>query len=484
MSISGVSPGTSALLSNLLSGSSSSSNSSSSSGSTSSSSSSNASSNVKLSALQQFDLQEIQGAQASVTAYQQFSATLTGAHNALIGVLASSFSTALSGVTSSNGNVAYIAPSAGTNYAVDVSQLADDQQIKTGLTTTNTTTTPGFTASGTQVFNTGSLTLQIGKVDTSAGKFTGIGKAVTVNVTDGSLQGVASAINSSQLGISAKIVTDNSGNAQLQVTGPDSGANSGFTISGTDTGASGQSLSTLDFGTNAATNTANYAGSVQGAQDAQYTVNGQQFSSPTNLNVPVAPGINLNLLTTGSTVVSQPQAPSQTISAANSLVSTLNGVFQVLQQFTGNGGPLANDPSTVFQFQNDVSLAANSPYGSGNITLLSQIGISQQAGGQYQVDTTTLANAYAQNPDAVQNVLSQVSSALLQVTSSYTGQFGQVTQRISFFQSQVQIFTGQFQADQNSQTTSNAQATAAVQAYNLLAGATGGSLSPFTSQVA
>jgi hypothetical protein len=72
----------------------------------------------------------------------------------------------------------------------------------------------------------------------------------------------------------------------------------------------------------------------------------------------------------------------------------------------------------------------------------------------------------------------------VQVVQNYSGQYGQVTQKISYFQNQVSIYTGQFQNDQSNASAANAQATAAVQAYNLLAGATGGSQSPFTSQVA
>ncbi len=482
MSISGVSPATANILSGLLNtGSSSSSGSS--SGSSSAPTSSTGTSN--LSALAQYDLQKIQLSQGSLTAYTQFNSTLGSVQNALIGVMTAPFATALSGITSSNTGVAYISPSAGTNLAVNVTQLAQQQKIKTGLTTTNTTTDPTFSKTTTEVYQTGTLSLQLGTVDTTNSKFTAAGSSTTINITDGSLQGIATAINNAKTGVTASVVQDSTGNGnyQIQLTGPDSGAANGFIITGTDTGGTGNSLSTLNYGTTLATNNTNYSGTNTVGQDASYTVNGSVFTSPTNQDVPVAPGVNISLLKVGSTIISQPQAPTAVTNAANSLVSTLNGVFQVLGQFTASGGPLANDPSTVILFQNEVQLALNSPYGSGNTQLLSQLGISKQPDGTYGVDTNTLSAAYQLNQNGVTDVLSKVSSALMQVVQNYTGTYGQVTQKISYYQNQISIYTGQFQIDQNTAASANNQARSAVQAYNLLAGATGGAISPYTSSV-
>lgn len=484
MSISGVSPATANILSGLLNSNSSSSGSSSSSSSSSAPTSTTGTSN--LSALAQFDLQQIQSSQNSLSAYTTFNSTLGSVQNALIGVLTAPFASALSGITSSNNGVAYISPSAATNLAVNVTQLAQQQVVETGLTTTDTTTTPGFSPTTTQVYQTGTLTIQTGNVSTAnGGSFSSSGQAITVNVTDGSLQGIANAINSASSGVTAKVIQNTTGNQdyQLVLTGPDTGAANGFTITGANTGGSGSSLTSLNYGTTAATNSTNYAGSIKAAQDAQYTVNGSQFSSPTNQDVPVAAGVNINLLTTGSTVISQPQAPTSIVNAANNLVSTLNGVLSTLQQFTGANGPLANDPSTVQMFQNDVTLALNSTYGSGQTEILSQIGITQQPDGTYAVSANTLSAAYQTDSNGTTNLISAVAGALIQVVQNYSGQYGQVTQKITSLQSQISIFTGQFQVDQSTSQASNSQALAAVQAYNLLAGATGGSQSPFTSQV-
>jgi flagellar hook-associated protein 2 len=408
-----------------------------------------------------------------------------------LNVLTNSFSTALSGITSSNSGVAYIAPSAGTNYAVNVTQLAKVQQTETNLTGTSNATDYG-TSGTTQVYNTGTLQIQVGNIDTTAGTFSASANPITVTVKDGSLAGIANAINAANAGVGASVVADSNGNYQLKLTGGNTGAANGFEITGTDTGSGFASLAGLDYsatgggpsgpGTNN-TNYGNTTAPIQQAQDAQYTVNGQQLASPTNLNVPVAPGVNLNLLTTGSTIISQPQAPTAVVNAANNLVATINGVFQVVQQYTGTGGPLANDPSILQEFQNDVTLALNSTYGSGNTELLSQLGITQQADGTYAVNTSTLAQTYQENPNATQNLLSQVASGLLQVTQNYSGQYGSVTNQITELQNQESIYAGQYQTDSQVSSTSNATAADAVNAYNLLSESNGGSASSFTSQV-
>lgn len=472
MSISSI-PGISPLL-NSLSGTSStsgtsSSSSSSSSSSTSSTSSSSSSSGTtsSLPALAEFDEEQYKQTQATLTGYTQLQSVLTSFQNSMVSVLAEPFSSALSGVTSSNGSVAYISPSAATNYAVSVSQLAQEQQIQTTYAQNSTFSTAG-----------GTLQVQLGNI--SNGTFTANGSAVSVNIASGdSLQQVAAAITNANAGVTASVVTDSNGTAQLQVTGGGSGAANGFQINATTTDASGSGLNTLVY---TATNTANYT-TQKAAQDAQYTVNGQAYSSPTNLAVPVAAGINLNLLTTGSTVVSQPEAPTNIVNSANSLVSTVNGLFSVIQQFTASGGPLAGDPSVVNELQNDVTFTLNSEYGSGTVAQLGEVGIQLQADGTYAVNTQTLSQAFQTDPSGTQNLLSQVAGALLKIVQNYNGQYGTITNQITNLTNQEQNIAQQFQIDSQTASTANTQAQNAVNAYNLLSLSTGGSASPFTSVV-
>ena len=146
------------------------------------------------------------------------------------------------------------------------SSQAQAQQVETALTTTNATSTPGFDPSATQVFNTGTLQIQLGTINNQNQTFTpGSAGAVTVNITDGSLNGVASAINAANAGVTAQVVQDSSGNYQIELTGNTAGAADAFVVTGADApGGTAQSLSTLDY---SVTNNANYT-TFQAAQDA------------------------------------------------------------------------------------------------------------------------------------------------------------------------------------------------------------------------
>jgi flagellar hook-associated protein 2 len=430
-------------------------------------------------------LQQLQSSQGELSGYTQLQSTLSSFQSAMFGVLVLPFATALSGISSSNSGVAYISPSADTNYAVEVNQLAAAQKVTTALTTTNTTSTPGFDPNSTQVYNTGgTLQIQLGNIDTTGHTFSPNGSAVTVNITDGSLQGVATAINSAKAGVTAGVVQDSNGNYQLQITGNDSGVTNGFSITGADGsgGGSNASLSTLSY---TDTNATNYT-TNQAAQDAKYSVNGTANSSPTNIAVPVASGININLLTTGSTIISQPQAPTNVVNGANNLVATVNGLFQVIDQFTATGGPLAGDTSITSQIQNDVQAAFFQVYGTASdVNSLSDVGITQQPGGGYGVNTSALEQAYETDPTAAQNVIADAAGQLLQVVQNYIGANGLVTNKLTELQSQSSIYTAQLQNDSSITSTQQAKTAAsnAVQAYNLLSLANGGSQSSFTSLV-
>lgn len=186
-----------------------------------------------------------------------------------------STSNSLSGLTAVNFTPGSILPGQATtavtlqgsipSNAANSSTPAEPQTIQTNLTTTNTTTTPGFSASTTEVYKTGTLQIQLGTIDSTTGTFTSSGSAVTVNITDGSLQGIASAINAANAGVTATVTQDAQGNSQLEFSGA-AGASNGFVITGTDTGGTGQSLAGLDYSaSNTAQNATNYTASSAAA---------------------------------------------------------------------------------------------------------------------------------------------------------------------------------------------------------------------------
>jgi len=147
------------------------------------------------------------------------------------------------------------------------STAAQAQDLESELTTTNAVNTPGFDPTVTQTYKTGTLQIQLGTINTGAGTITPSGAAVTVNITDGSLQGIATAINSASAGVTASVVQDTGGNSQLKIVSTATGVADGFTIAGTDTGGAGAtSLTALDYAAGAtAQNNANFTTIAQAA---------------------------------------------------------------------------------------------------------------------------------------------------------------------------------------------------------------------------
>jgi flagellar hook-associated protein 2 len=276
-------------------------------------------------------------------------------------------------VNSSNDNVVTASAASGStpgNHVVVVNSLA----------TTASWTSGTFASSST---------------DLPAGSFTitpGSGSPVTIT-TDGSetLSDVANEINGDDLGVSASVITDDSG-SRLAIVADTTGSAANFTVSGS-----------AGYGfTQAAT-----------GADASLTVDGIDISSASNTVSGVIPGVTLSLLSADPGVdVSLGVTPdtSQVVSSVQQFVTdynTLIGDLNTQYTDTGSGeGPLASD-STVRSLQSDVLGALDYSYtpSSGTTTVpnLTSLGISVNNDGTLTLDTGTLQSALENNFSDVQN---------------------------------------------------------------------------------
>lgn len=145
------------------------------------------------------------------------------------------------------------------------------------VTVTNIATTSSYTATlpgggsltdGNTAFGQGSFYLQVGTTNPPV--------QITVDSTDDTLSGLASSINSQNLGVTASVVTDNSG-ARLALYSETSGAAGNITIDPT-TNTTGLS----------------FAQGTKGV-DASLLVDGIQIDSSSNTISTVIPGVTLNL---------------------------------------------------------------------------------------------------------------------------------------------------------------------------------------------
>jgi flagellar hook-associated protein 2 len=355
--------------------------------------------------------------------------------------------TAVQSLTDSNGGIhAFTATSSDssllTGSADSTAQGGTHSVVITALATTASYYTNAV-ASGTTPISTGSFQITVG---------TNSPVTVTVDSTDNTLNGLADAINTQNLGVTASVINDASG-SRLALVSNTPGAPGTVTIANNTTG--------LTF-TQAAS-----------GSNASLTVDGVPIDSTSNTVSGVIPGVTLNL--TGASAgesVSLTISPdasqatttiNQFVSAWNKVIQDINTQFSVSSDGTG-GGPLESD-NTLRNIQNQLLGAVTySISGNGGLVNLSSIGVNMNTDGTLSVDSGTLSNVISNNFSNVQSLLQGTSSvgtflanALTQITDPTTGS---VTLDLQGMSQTNQDLTQQISAMQASLTTQEQNLTA------------------------
>jgi flagellar hook-associated protein 2 len=251
---------------------------------------------------------------------------------------------------------------AGSNN-ITVSQIAQEQRSVSN----------GF-ASETAAFTAESFTLSLSIGSTSA-------TTTEITVTDASLQGTVSAINAANVGVTAEIVdTGVAGDRyRIQLIG-ETGAEQAFSLASDD--------DSISFS------------SVQAATDAQLNVNGIEFTRSTNVIDDVLTGVSLtvNTMTDGAANLNISQDNSQARANIVDFVAIYNEAQRQMKDLANSSidGALAGDSifrSLTSSLRNIVLGSSSS--GSGDISNLSDMGISVARTGELVVDDTKLDDALA-----------------------------------------------------------------------------------------
>jgi flagellar hook-associated protein 2 len=205
------------------------------------------------------------------------------------------------------------------SYAVTVTQLAQSDSWSTQAITP------------TDTLAAGSFTIAVGS-----------GAAQTVNVTSGeTLSGLASSINSAGIGVTAEVLTNNTGDSYLSLVSQTSGSGGTLKIVGSPTDQSSN-------------NTALTFTNVEKGQDAIVQVDGNTVDSASNTVTTAIPGVTFQLLDTTGTEAA-PGTPVQVeiandtadvASAMDSFVSAYNAVVDALN--TQEGDDAAGNPEPLF----------------------------------------------------------------------------------------------------------------------------------------
>ncbi len=219
----------------------------------------------------------------------------------------------------------------------------------------------------------GSITLQVGT--------SGTPQTITLNSNDNTLAGLAAAINSSGVGITASVLTDSNG-SRLSL------------VSGTS-GADGNIQVTSDSIVDASNSNAalNYTSSVSGI-NAQLTVDGVSLQSASNTVTNLIPGVTFQLLAPSATESDGSLEQVQVVianddtdvgSTINQFVSDYNAVVSAINAQEGNTS--SGTPEPLF--------------GSPTLSLLQE---------------TLAGNLITQNPngylDAIQNASDTLSGSI------------------------------------------------------------------------
>lgn len=265
--------------------------------------------------------------------------------------------------------------------SITVNQLAQAQSVKSA------------TFSAQQTFDTGTLDISVGGA-----------APIEIDITSGNntLAGIASAINSRNTGVTAKVITGANGDGTLILTGK-SGQAQAFTLSATDSGSGGPSLSSLAFGNGVSGGMTQ----TQAAQDASLTVDGVAITRSSNSFNDVIAGVQMTLTGAGSTDLSSSQPTDAITQAVNDFTSAYNQLMGEINTATAIGGSAStagplNGNSAVRALKAQLSkLTTMNLNASGSVRTLAELGIKTGQDGTLSVDNTQLSKVLATYPDDV-----------------------------------------------------------------------------------
>ncbi len=303
---------------------------------------------------------------------------------------------------------------AGT-HTIDVQQLAQAQHLRS-TTFADSTTSIG----------TGSLTFEFGTYDSGANTFTlnPDQSAHTITIAPGSntLSGIRDAVNAADIGVSASIINDGSGDV-LVFSSQDSGTANSLKVTVDDsdgTDSDGAGLSQLAYDPTAAAGSGRNLGEIVAAQNASVVIDGITVSKSSNTISDALEGVTLNLLkagagpttlTIGNDTDAIQAATQKFVDAYNSFTTTLKNLT-AYNADTKVAAPLQGD-STALSIERSVRsvLSLSVAYAPGKTAALPDIGITLQDDGTLAVDNTKLQQVIQDQPELVGKLFAQAGTA-------------------------------------------------------------------------
>lgn len=295
------------------------------------------------------------------------------------------------------------ASGAAGSYAVDVTRLAQAQS----LATTGVTDATAAVGMGSVTIDFGSISG--GTLDPVTGHYSGsafapdasrAAQTIVIDSSNNSLEGLRDAINgNTALGVTASIINDGGASPyRLVLNSTQTGQASSLRIAVTgDAALQGFLSHDASAGQNLQQTVA--------AVDAALKVNGVAVSSSSNTVKEAVQGVTMTLAKTGASTLTVSRDTASVESAVNAFVTAYNGLQATATQLTKYdqekkvGAALVGD-STLRGIQSGIRAALNTPQ-SGQLKVLSQVGVTFQKDGTLAFDAAKLKTALGDNREAV-----------------------------------------------------------------------------------
>lgn len=305
-------------------------------------------------------------------------------------------------------------------YEVNVTQLAKAQTL----------TSKTVADKDSAIVGTGSITLQTGAYNSASNSFTPSdssgGKTISISASNGTLSGIANAINAAGAGVKASVVQVNGG-YQLSLASEKTGTDNTIKVTTSDndnTNGDLAGLSALAYDpTKGPTGYNKNLAEATAAQNAQLTVNGASVISQSNSVTSAVAGVTFDLAATGTSKVGVARDSEAFASSAQKFVEAYNALQKTVKELgSGFGGPLTND-GVLARVSGDIGNSlAQASYGYGSDRLgLSDIGITKQADGTLALDKNRLQSAFVASPDNATKLLANTADKLSSTAARDTG---------------------------------------------------------------
>lgn len=348
-----------------------------------------------LTSRQTLNTTRISGIASAASSLSTFSTALTNLlkDTSYSGQPASSNS-AIASVTALNGGTP-----TGLPAQIEVTQLAQAQVMKSATL-----------AGATSEVGLGTLTLT-----TASGE-----SKISITSANNSLNGLAKAINASNAGLTATVMTDATG-SRLVLKGANGEANE-FSLTMEPDDTADASLQAFTFGSTATsidTSAASTMTQSQTAQNAKIMLDGVAMEYADNVVTDAIPflRIDLNSASPGTTVMLATDKPTASITdLITEFVDVFNSLRTSLNEVTAAGtsttdaGALANDSAIREMKSRLARLTTTTLSDTGEFRTLSSIGISTNTDGTLKLDKDKLAAAYEKDPEAIQRMIDPETS--------------------------------------------------------------------------